>query len=74
VEFANVIVVNKADLMTGAEGAADKARLMGSLRALNPSATIIESVRGNVPVRILAAGRGAARSAPYRGLLAPRCV
>jgi len=46
VEFADVIVVNKLDLV-------DEARLLeveGSLRALNPQAKLIRATRGEVPL------------------------
>ena len=50
VEFANVLVVNKVDLLDsgGEAGRVAKATLVASLRALNPAATIVESVRGAV--------------------------
>lgn len=46
VEFANVIVVNKCDMVS----ADDVARLVGILAALNPDAHIIQSTRGIVEV------------------------
>ena len=44
VEFANVIVLNKLDLVDEGEVTA----LMGALRALNPGARVVTSVRGRV--------------------------
>lgn len=49
VEFANVIVLNKLDLVT-AEHARETEAV---LRALNPGATIQRAVRGRVPLAIL---------------------
>lgn len=46
VEFANVIVVNKADLVSTAE----LNRLEGSLRRLNPEARILRAEYGRVPL------------------------
>lgn len=46
VEFANVIVINKTDLITEA----DKATLRATLQRLNPDAKIIESQFGQVNV------------------------
>jgi G3E family GTPase len=46
VEFANVIVINKIDLVTPAE----YAELNAILGKLNPSARILTSERGNVPL------------------------
>ncbi len=50
VEFANVILINKADCVTP-----EKLReVEGVIRALNPEADVIPTVRGNVPLdRIL---------------------
>lgn len=44
VEFANVILLNKCDLIDEAE----KITLLGILRNLNPQARIIETVRGGI--------------------------
>ncbi|MFC0402692.1 zinc metallochaperone GTPase ZigA [Paraburkholderia rhizosphaerae] len=53
VEFCDVIVLNKTDLI----GAADVERIKGVLRALNARARIIESHFGRVPIeRILNTG------------------
>ncbi|HEY0183971.1 MAG TPA: zinc metallochaperone GTPase ZigA [Rhodopila sp.] len=54
VEFADVIVVNKADLVpSDALG-----RLSGILTTLNPKAEIVTAVNGNVPLRqVLETGR-----------------
>jgi G3E family GTPase len=64
VEFADVIVVNKADLVP----AADLDRLVGILRILNPRADVVPSTFGEVPLdRVLETGRfdeEEARSAP----------
>lgn len=49
VEFANVILVNKADLVS----AEDRTELLGTLRALNPSARIIETERSKVPLDVV---------------------
>lgn len=46
VEFANVIVINKCDLVPAAE----LSRVKAVVRGLNPSAVVLEAVRGNVPV------------------------
>jgi G3E family GTPase len=46
VEFANVIVLNKADLVSGE----DLERLDAIIRHLNSEALIVSSVRGNVPL------------------------
>jgi len=46
VEFANVIVLNKADLVS----AEDLARLAGIIGHLNADARIVHSVRGQVPL------------------------
>ncbi len=54
VEFANVLVINKADLVTPAK----LTELRAILARLNPGARVIESVRGNVPLdAILDTGR-----------------
>ena len=54
VEFANVIVLNKTDLITPEE----RMTLAAILRKLNPEAELIETVRGQVPLsRILNTGR-----------------
>jgi G3E family GTPase len=53
IEFANVLVVNKTDLV----GADDAARLEGILRSLNPEARILRSEFGRVPAgEILSTG------------------
>ncbi|MGL4421199.1 MAG: zinc metallochaperone GTPase ZigA [Gemmataceae bacterium] len=49
VEFANVIILNKIDLVTAAE----QNRLLGLLRHLNAKAEIIPAERGIVPLRKL---------------------
>ncbi|KAL9184198.1 hypothetical protein ACHAXT_002284 [Thalassiosira profunda] len=50
VEFANVLVVNKVDLLSDEEGA----RVRAILRRLNPSARILESTWGRVqPTKLL---------------------
>ncbi len=46
VEFANVILVNKIDLVS----AEDRAELLGALRGLNPTARMIETERSLVPL------------------------
>jgi len=46
VEFADVIVINKIDLVTSEE----RAQLNAILRKLNPSARIVCAERGNVPL------------------------
>jgi G3E family GTPase len=46
IEFANVIVINKCDLVTEAE----LTRVKAVVHGLNPGAIVLESVRGNVPV------------------------
>ncbi len=46
VEFANVLLVNKTDLVSEE----DRQELRGLLRALNPTARIIETVRSQVPL------------------------
>lgn len=54
IEFCDVIVLNKADLI----GADDFARLTGILQALNPRADIIPAHFGKVPLdRVLDTGR-----------------
>ncbi len=53
VEFANVIVINKCDLVSDA----DAARLEGILRSLNPDARLIRVAHGQVdPTHILGTG------------------
>jgi G3E family GTPase len=47
VEFADVLVVNKVDLIPGAE----LAELKTILRRLNPEARLVEAIRGEVPLR-----------------------
>lgn len=46
VEFANVLIVNKTDLVS----ADDRHELLGTLKALNPTARIIETERSSVPL------------------------
>lgn len=46
VEFANIILVNKIDLVSED----DRRELLGALRGLNPSARIIETERSRVPL------------------------
>lgn len=46
VEFANVLVVNKTDLVS----AEDRSELLGTLKALNPAARIIVTERSKVPL------------------------
>ncbi|MFN3706562.1 MAG: zinc metallochaperone GTPase ZigA [Thermoflexales bacterium] len=46
VEFANVIVINKTDLVSGPE----LIRLEGILRRLNPDARIVRAAHGRVPL------------------------
>ncbi|MBR0648080.1 GTP-binding protein [Roseomonas terrae] len=54
VEFADLIVLNKADLVAEA----DLRRLAGIIATFNPSAEIVGSVHGRVPLeRIIATGR-----------------
>lgn len=54
IEFANVIVINKTDLVSGPE----LARLESILRLLNPTAELIHAQRGKVALnRILNTGR-----------------
>jgi G3E family GTPase len=64
VEFANVLVLNKTDLISDGE----RRRLEGILRALNPGAKVLVSHMGRVaPNEILNTGRfsmAAAQSAP----------
>lgn len=53
IEFANVLGLNKLDLISPAQ----REELNGLLRALNPGAEIVESVRGQVPLdRLLGTG------------------
>ncbi|GHP10541.1 hypothetical protein PPROV_000927200 [Pycnococcus provasolii] len=53
VEFANVILLNKCDLVTDAEAAAVEA----SLHALNPEAEVIRTKRSKVPLeKVLSTG------------------
>lgn len=53
IEFANVIVVNKADLLSKD----DLGRLEAALKALNPEAVILQAVRGRVsPGQVLGTG------------------
>jgi G3E family GTPase len=47
IEFANVIIVNKADLVS----AQHLGELKGILHHLNPDAVVIEATRGNVPLK-----------------------
>jgi G3E family GTPase len=49
VEFANVILLNKVDLMEDG----DKRELLSLLRKLNPEARVVETIRGNAPLSIL---------------------
>lgn len=54
IEFADVIIINKADLVTKEE----MFRLQGILKALNTDAEIIAAVRGAVPLdKVLNTGR-----------------
>jgi len=46
VEFANVIVINKCDLVSDAQAA----RLQALLHRLNPAARIVRCIRGQVPM------------------------
>lgn len=46
VEFANVLVLNKTDLVSDD----DKRELIGALRALNPEARLLEATHGRVPL------------------------
>jgi G3E family GTPase len=50
VEFADVLVLNKADLVPRA---GDRARLAALLAALNPGARVLEATRARVPVEAL---------------------
>jgi len=63
VEFADVIVLNKADLVEEAE----LRRLAGIIATFNPRAEVVASIRGQVPLsHVLGTGRfdfGAARQA-----------
>lgn len=53
IEFANVIVLNKLDLITPAQ----REEVLGLIKALNPGAEIVETTRGQVPLdRILGTG------------------
>lgn len=53
VEFANVILLNKCDLIDESE----KMTLLGILRNLNPKARIVETVRGQIdPAMLLGTG------------------
>jgi G3E family GTPase len=53
IEFANVIVLNKIDLITPAQ----REEVLGLIKALNPGADIVETTRGQVPLdRILGTG------------------
>lgn len=47
IEFANILIMNKMDLITNEE----KTRLMGILRKLNPKAKIIESKKSQIDVK-----------------------
>jgi len=54
VEFADVLVINKVDLM----GEKDLVELEGILRSLNPDARVLRAERGAVPLReVLSTGR-----------------
>ena len=71
VEFANVLVLNKVDVLLAGGGDAGRAALetlAASLRALNPGAVQVQAVRGAVaPSAVLATGLfslGAAAAAP----------
>ncbi len=46
VEFANVVVVNKADLASSSQ----LARIEGIVSSLNPAAKVVRAVRGDVPL------------------------
>ncbi|UDF36364.1 UNVERIFIED_ORG: GTP-binding protein [Shinella sp. XGS7] len=53
IEFADVVVLNKLDLISPAQ----REQVQGLLRALNPAAEIVEALRGQVPLdRILGTG------------------
>lgn len=47
IEFANILIMNKMDLVSPEE----KTRLMGILRKLNPKATIVESKKSQIDVK-----------------------
>lgn len=49
IEFADVILVNKADLVDPAH----LERVKGVIKALNPGAQVVSSVKGNVPLSLL---------------------
>jgi len=54
VEFADVVVLNKADLVS----AGDLRRLRGIVKSLNPGAKLVESKHGRIPLKeILNTGR-----------------
>lgn len=54
IEFADVIVLNKMDLVS----AERRLELMGLLKSLNPRADVVEAVKGQVPLeRVLGTGR-----------------
>ena len=54
IEFADVLLLNKSDLVTGGEAA----RLLGLLRTLNPGADILPTRHSQVPLaRVLHTGR-----------------
>lgn len=54
IEFANVIILNKIDLVSDEQ----RLRLLSMLKRMNPQATVIESERGQVPLsQILNTGR-----------------
>lgn len=54
VEFADVVIINKTDLVTADE----LKRLEATLKALNPDADLIHAVQSNVPlVKVLNTGR-----------------
>lgn len=46
IEFANVLVLNKIDLVSPA----DRATILGLLREMNPTATVVESEYGRIPL------------------------
>ena len=46
IEFANVIILNKTDLVSDSE----RETLQAMLRKLNPDATVVEAVRSHVPL------------------------
>ncbi|MBR0670171.1 GTP-binding protein [Neoroseomonas soli] len=64
VEFADVILLNKADLLSPAK----LRQLVGLLRAMNPSAEVIPCVEGEVPPSTLI---GTARFDPLRARASP---